>query len=341
MFNNHTKEKLIILFFLLSTTITFSQNTSIEKEFSKIPVPGILVDAGGHKLHLNVQGKGSLTVIFENGAADFSFIWSLVQPEVAKFATTVSYDRAGYAWSEPGPLPRTSKQICWELHTALNKANLKPPYILVGQSFGGFLVRAFARYYPKEVVGIVLVEAVQEDQKIFMGGDQPQLIRSFAKGRSLPNVQTEFTPAADTVTSIDSNSEADPLFNRFSKEVQQMQVWAQSQPTFIASVQAEMDWSPEDVADLYTHKNDSAYMLGNMPLVVLTRGKGGFDGRQDSLLLEKERLQAQEELTKLSTNSKHIIDINSGHNIHVEDPAVVIEAIKSVVIAAAQHKKLE
>lgn len=304
-------------------------------------IPGIMVDAGGHKLHLNIQGKGSPTVVFENGTADFSFIWALVQPSIAKFTTTVSYDRAGYAWSQPGPLPRTSKQICFELHMALHNAGIKPPYILVGQSFGGFLVRNFARYYPAEVAGMILVEAVQEDQKIFMGSDTPHLIREFAKGRTVPDVQTNFTPQPDTLQQTTLNTEMDPLFKKFADSIQQMQVWAQSQPQFINAVKAEMDWSPEDVADMYNHRGEEEYMLGNMPLIVLTRGKGGFDGRTDSLELEHERLNAQNKLATLSSNSEHIIDMNSGHNIHVEDPDAVIDAIKKVYAAATKHIALK
>jgi pimeloyl-ACP methyl ester carboxylesterase len=303
---------------------------------------GVLYDAGGHKLHLNIQGSGSPCVIFENGSGDFSFVWSLVQPEIAKITETVSYDRAGSAWSEPGPLPRTSKQICLELHTALKNAGIHPPYILVGQSFGGFLVRAFARYYPNEVVGMVLVEAIHENQKIFMGGDTPMRIRGFAKGRVVPEPQPFFTPQPDTSKeAVLLNTEIDPPLNKLSNSFQKMQIWAQSKPQFIKTVQAEMDWSPEDVADLYAHENEPAYVLGRMPLIVLTRGKGGFDGRKDSLQLEKERLQSQEELTRISANSKHIIDMNSGHNIHLEDPEVVIAAIKEVFLAASNHSRLK
>ena len=306
-----------------------------------IPPTGILSDAGGHKLHLDPEGKGSPTIIFENGTGDFSFIWSLVQPEVAKFTSTVSYDRAGYAWSDPGPMPRTGKQICLELHTALINAGIRPPYILVGQSFGGFVVRAFARYYPGEVVGMVLVEAVQEDQRIFMGGDEPKKIRDFAKGRVAPTPQSSFTPPDTAAEAQKLNTEIDPLLDKLPGSVQKMQIWAQSQPAFMKAVSGEMDWSPEDVADLYNHKGEPGYTFGGMPLIVLTRGKGGYDGRKDSLQLENERLQAQKDLAHLSTNSKQIIDMNSGHNIHVEDPAVVISAIKEVFVAATTHGRLK
>ena len=287
-----------------------------------------------------MQGKGSPTVIFENGSADFSFVWSLVQPEVAKFTKTVSYDRAGYAWSEPGPTPRTSKQICFEFHTALHNAGISGPYILVGQSFGGFLVRAFARYYPGEVAGMVLVEAVQEDQRIFMGGDTPKRIREFAKGRPLPSVQTFFKPVSINREAATFDSTIEFPLNRLSPKLQRLQIWAQSQPAYRDAAMAEMDWSPEDVANMYKHKDETSYKLGNIPLMVLTIGKGGYDGRTDSAQLETERLKVQGELAHLSTNSKHTIDYNSGHNIHLEDPQAVIDAVKEIFWAVKKNKYL-
>jgi pimeloyl-ACP methyl ester carboxylesterase len=327
-----------VLFFILWITCRSDAQTHGP---NYVPPTGILIDAGGHKLHLDPQGKGSPTVIFENGTGDFSFIWSLVQPEVAKFTGTVSYDRAGYAWSDVGPMPRTGKQMSLELHTALINAGIRPPYILVGQSFGGFVVRAYTRYYPKEVVGIVLVEAVQEDQRIFMGGDEPKKIRDFAKGRIAPAPQTSFT-TPDTIEEAKTlNTEIDHPLDKLPLSIQKMQIWAQSQPALMKAVGGEMDWSPEDVADLYNHRGEPGYSFGDMPLIVLTRGKGGYDGRKDSLQLENERLQAQKDLTHLSTNSKQIIDMNSGHNIHVEDPAVVISAIKEVFVAATKHSHLK
>ena len=153
------------------------------------PPLGKLVNAGGHLLHINAIGKGGPVVVMESGGGDFSFIWSLVQPEVAKFTTAVSYDRAGFAWSEPGPEPRSGHQIAFELHTALHEAGIKGPYILVGQSFGGFLVRNFARYYPKEVAGMVLVDVLNEDEKIVID-NKPMRIREFAKGQQAPQVKT-------------------------------------------------------------------------------------------------------------------------------------------------------
>ena len=120
------------------------------------------VDIGGRSFSLLTGGKGTATVVFEGGFGAGIASWVTVQKEVAAFAQTVSYDRAGSGQSEVGPKPRTAKQIALELHAALDKAGLKPPYVLVGHSLGGIYVRVFADAYPKEVAGLVLVDPTQE-----------------------------------------------------------------------------------------------------------------------------------------------------------------------------------
>lgn len=123
------------------------------------------VDAGGHSLNLLVGGKRgdqSPAVILEGGFGAGIGSWTTVQAEIAKFAQVVSYDRAGLGQSEPGPKPRTAKQIALELHTALQAAGIKPPYVLVGHSFGGPYIRVFANMYPHEVAGMVLIDPSQE-----------------------------------------------------------------------------------------------------------------------------------------------------------------------------------
>lgn len=124
------------------------------------------VDAGGHGLNLLIGGKRSSdqspAVILEGGFGTGIASWTTVQAEIAKFAQVVSYDRAGLGQSEPGPKPRTAKQIALELHTALHTAGIKPPYVLVGHSFGGPYIRVFAGMYPSEVAGLVLIDPSQE-----------------------------------------------------------------------------------------------------------------------------------------------------------------------------------
>jgi pimeloyl-ACP methyl ester carboxylesterase len=120
------------------------------------------IDVGGHSLNLVIGGHGSPAVILEGGFGEGIAGWSAVQKEIANFAQTVSYDRAGLGQSEAGPKPRSATQIATELHTALQKAGVKPPYVLVGHSMGGPYVRVFADLYPKEVAGMVLLDPSQE-----------------------------------------------------------------------------------------------------------------------------------------------------------------------------------
>src|SRR4051794_24174093 len=103
------------------------------------------VDIGGCRLNMLVMGRGSPAVVLDSGLGDTIGAWKLVQPQVAEFATVIAYDRAGLGLSDPAPLePRTSAQLARELHKALHAAGIKPPYILVGHSAGGFHARLFA-----------------------------------------------------------------------------------------------------------------------------------------------------------------------------------------------------
>jgi pimeloyl-ACP methyl ester carboxylesterase len=120
------------------------------------------IDVGGHALNTLSGGEATPAVIFEAGFGAGIESWATVQSTTAKFARTVSYDRAGIGQSDAGPKPRAAKQIAQELHTALQKARIAPPYVLVGHSFGGIYVRVFADLYPKEVAGLVLIDPSQE-----------------------------------------------------------------------------------------------------------------------------------------------------------------------------------
>ena len=122
------------------------------------------VDIGGCRLQMLVGGRRHPVVVLESGAGDTISSWEKVQPEVAKLACVVADDRAGLGMSDPAVTePRTTAQIARELHTALHKAHLPPPYVLVGHSLGGFHVRLFAQQFPKEVAGLVLVDPSAED----------------------------------------------------------------------------------------------------------------------------------------------------------------------------------
>jgi pimeloyl-ACP methyl ester carboxylesterase len=121
------------------------------------------VDAGGPTLRMLISGNGNSTVVFESGAGAPLETWLRIQPEVSRFAKTISYDRAGNGSSKNGPVPRDGRRIAAELHTALHNAHATPPFILVGHSLGGPYIRVFAGLYPDEVAGLVLVDPTQEE----------------------------------------------------------------------------------------------------------------------------------------------------------------------------------
>jgi hypothetical protein len=137
-----------------------------------------------------------------------------------------------------------------------------------------------------------------------------------------------------------TNTAIESPLDKLSSYDQKLQVWAQTQYSYYKAASNEMDWSPEDVANLYKNKGTPAYLLGDKPLIVLSKGKGWYANRPDSTELEMRRLKLQEDLSHLSTNGKHIVDKNSGHNIHLEDPANVISAIEQVINAYKTHTKL-
>jgi pimeloyl-ACP methyl ester carboxylesterase len=297
--------------------------------------PGTLVDIGGQKLHLNCTGQGSPTVLLESGTGDVSVIWSLVQPEVSRFTRVCSYDRGGYAWSDPGTRPRTFAQLALELHTALKRMHVGPPYLLVGQSYGGFVGRGFAKSYRAEVVGMVLVDAVHEDQRVVYGG-QPHRIRDSAKGRPFPaprlGLDTELLKLASEKPPV-PEQELEPPLDRLPPAAQKIWRWANTRPLLFLAQAAELDWSPEELARIHNERLKHRASLGKLPLIVLARTNGGFaDGMSvPATELEKERRELQADLAALSTQGKLVYAANSGHNIHLEDPELVIRSIREVL----------
>jgi alpha-beta hydrolase superfamily lysophospholipase len=138
---------------VLAVSGAIYQAISTARDRRKYLPPGRMVDVGGHRLHLHITGedRNTPTVVLEGGLGFPSVEWAWVQAGVAHFARVVAYDRAGVAWSEPGPKPRDGHRIAEELHAALHAAGIEGPYVLVGHSFGGLFVRAFADSLPSWV----------------------------------------------------------------------------------------------------------------------------------------------------------------------------------------------
>jgi pimeloyl-ACP methyl ester carboxylesterase len=123
--------------------------------------PGAIQKAfhvGGRSLYLECAGKGSPTVVMDAGLGNTHETWQSVAPAVRKLTRTCTYDRANLGKSDSASKPRTSAEVVADLHRLLEAAGIRPPYLLVGHSFGGLDVRLFAAQHPTEVSGIVLVD---------------------------------------------------------------------------------------------------------------------------------------------------------------------------------------
>ena len=295
---------------------------------------GTMVDLGGHRLHVNCTGQGSPTVVLESGFEEFSFDWILVQSQLEKFTRVCSYDRAGYAWSDPGPKPRTFAQINLELHDALSKIGEHGPYVVVGHSYGGPTARNFALTYPHDVVGVVFVDGASEDGRFTMRG-KAILLRSGASGKTIPAPHEEMLPTdkPDLPAHTSKIEPLEPPFDRLPSNIQKLHAWAQSQPALGNAEESERTWSPEYFQQWYDHPQ--AGIFGSIPLIVLTRAVGGYDDSLDipGAQLEAERKEAQARLALLSKSGKNIL-VASGHNMQVEAPDVVVKAIRDAIDAA-------
>jgi pimeloyl-ACP methyl ester carboxylesterase len=302
------------------------------------PAPeGRLVDLGGGTLHMTCAGRGTPVVVAEAGLGDFSFDWILVQQRVGTFTRMCTYDRAGYAWSSPGPVPRTFDQLNAELRKALTVAGERGPYVLVGHSFGGGVVRQFALRYPSDVAGLVFVDIVSEHQYISMGKHAGR-IGDDAKGRAVPEPSWVW-PAARAAAGTSGGALApsiDPPYDRLPLKEQKLHAWAAARASLQEAEDSQREWSGEYFAKW--RAQDPRGSLGAIPLIVLTRAKGGYRTDLDKPAdeLERSRIAAQAALKDLSSaGSQRMVD--SGHNMHLEAPDVVAGAIRDVVTAARQQ----
>ncbi|MGO9588716.1 MAG: alpha/beta fold hydrolase [Candidatus Acidiferrales bacterium] len=294
----------------------------------RFPQQGKSVDIGGYKLNLNCTGQGSPTVVLETGFGVLSLTWGPVQSGIAKFARVCSYDRAGYGWSDSSPFPRTSAQIAKELHALLENAGEKPPYVLVGHSFGGLIIRVFNGDYPNDVAGIVLVESSHPDllkllpPAIKIQSDEAQVERERA---------TRFAGIRFWlgITRFENRDIIDAPRVPYGERVA---TYLSIQPKYVYAIAGEganLETSSEQAAASPT--------FGDKPLIVLTAGRGVLGVPvQDKDWVELQNIwinQLQVQLAELSTRGKRIMVDDSDHMIPLERPDAVISAAREVCAA--------
>lgn len=280
------------------------------------------------RLNLYITGEGSPTVILAPGLGGTTLSWGRVQRHVAAYSRAVSFDHAGMGFSDPGPLPRTSSAIVADLRAALKAANIPPPYVLVGHSAGGLNMRLFAYLYPKEVVGMVMVDSSTEFQsrRLFDAEGAKAWDRAGAKRTSrllkLTRAGALKPGTADYEAAVGA---PDPTLTPALNAAVQAQ---RLSPAYWRATGSELKafggQSAEQVAA-------AKRPLGDMPLIVLTAERLAVSPTEEASDAQRDAWrQMHDEIAALSSRGERRA-IDCGHNIQVEQPRAVTAAIEDVV----------
>jgi pimeloyl-ACP methyl ester carboxylesterase len=307
--------------------------------------PHELVEVGGRRLNLVCMGSGSQTVLFEAGGSDWSLIWSLVQPETAKRFRACAYDRAGLGYSDPAPLPRGPIAIVDDLKALVTAARLTTPFILVGHSLGGFNAKLYSVLHPEDVAGLVLVDPSEERQdersRSFIYGRFGARLaaRSELSGTNFLSYLLEryrrCARLADAgpldPASIDyrrcSDPPREPLGPLIAKERARVQVTSNYQRAQASEI----------LNSVYGGQGgDAAYqalfrpgVLGSRPLIVLTHGD--YDAKDELEAMDHEAMvRLHRQTARLSRAGLQRTVAGSSHNIEIDRPEAVIQAIEEV-----------
>ena len=298
---------------------------------------GRWIDIGeGRKLYLLEKGSGGPTVVFEAGIAATNLNWYYLQERVSEFASTASYDRIGLGWSSPCRTPRTPRNIAVELHEMLTNAAIKPPYVLVGHSFGGLVMQRFALLYPDEVTSIVLVDPMRCEEWPPLDPEKQHMIDRGTRlsNFAIPIAQVGLARLAVTSLFCRSGRVAERLaeaagdggrhvLGRIKCEVSKMpsEVWPivaahWSRPNFYAGLRSHVAAVPDTVREM-----QDAEPIRGIPVLLLTPGK--------SLPLSEDCLR------RIGDNVRQLIAPESAHWIHLDEPQLVIDSIREMVTTAA------
>ena len=296
------------------------------------PAPGELVEVDGTRMHLRCEGTGSPMVVMEAGSGDCSLSWALVQQNVSAFSRVCTYDRQGYAWSDPVPGPLTASNVTGRLHTLLSRANVSPPYVLVGHSLGGVYVCYYAHRYPGEVAGMVLVDPGSEWQMIRTGDNfaREQKVAIGMKTSLLRGMGKEAANGTFVKNLSLLQNYCNPKLPSYEYHAFQA-LWA-TEPSFweACAVEGESGFSIwEEVS------RENITSIGNIPLIVISSGQDmGFSADPE----ENRHANAvfrtlQKEMAAESPQGKYFIATDSSHYIQIDEPDLVTGAIRSVVNA--------
>jgi pimeloyl-ACP methyl ester carboxylesterase len=278
--------------------------------------PGQLVDIGRFSLHIHCEGEGTPTVVVDTGLGASALEWLPVQERLRHYTRTCLYDRAGYGWSDFGELPRSSSRSVNELYLLLKNARIPGPYVLVGHSYGGMNMQLFARRYPYLVSGLVLVDSSSPGQ--------------------VDRVQTRFLEYLDSVKPVWENG---VRTTDFVAAPQIPETLPDDGPALQALMMMSRDHTRRVVANEFINFKTSARQvarnasrLPDVPTVVLSRGvrQGLHDNAWEPASEDAwETLQAT--LAYSLPRAAHIVAERSGHQIHIDQPELVVDATAMVI----------
>jgi pimeloyl-ACP methyl ester carboxylesterase len=289
----------------------------------------------GRRLYVVEKGSGGPAVIFEAGIAATNLNWHHIQETVSLTTATASYDRSGLGWSSPSSTVRTPGNIAAELHIMLHSAGIKPPYILVGQSFGGLVVRRYAANYPEDVAGVVLIDPMRCEEWPPLNPAKQSMIDRGKElcGYAIPIAH--FGLARLAVTSLlcrsgrisgylagAAGSGGLHVLKRVTEEVGKMprEVWPivaahWSRPSYYAGMQRHVEAVPETVREM-----EDADPIREIPVLLLTPGKST---PLSDLCLDQ-----------IGDNVRQVIASASAHWIHLDEPELVVDSIREMVTTA-------
>ncbi len=309
---------IFLLFLLLPVAgmpATTNDSAPLDFEFIKTP-PGKLVYIGTHRLHVTCQGDGDITILFEAGLGGSSMEWQSVQNKLPTNIRSCAYDRAGYAWSDQSPYPsRNASRLASEANLLLDELDTQGPLVLVGHSFGGFIVRLLADLRAEHVIGMILVDASHENQ-----------IRQYEQlGGASP------MPKSNKSFVIKNTGIPDNLPEEIRRKIEAL---SRMRKTYNATY-AEM-------ADFRRSARQVSEQRHNVdfPVVVMQRGINPAS-ENDPLGDKKAEIwtNLQNDLAAISPDSKLMTATNSGHHVHIDEPDLLVDAIKFITDKHGKRKE--
>lgn len=311
----------IRIFLLVATTLYHAIASGLE---NRKPPPGQLVDVGGYRLHLNVAGEASPTIVLDHSLGGIEGYFLI--EELAKLARVCTYDRAGYGWSDHSPHPRTSEQIVKELDKLLTQAGIEPPYVLVGDSFGSYNVRLYAHLFPQKVVGIVLTDGLHEIGMLKMSM-RLQALKFFFISGFVMSILGSILGIIRLLNTCKVFELLKPELRYFSKDSLKWVKRSFCRPKHWITMSREMINLDKSARQVSIAKH-----LGTVPMVSIKASSffkpsfwTFFIPLKDANQL---REKMHEELCKLSADFFQMEANKSGHFVWIDRPDVMVDAVK-------------